>query len=179
MVPRRSVLSNAQTLRRLLLALVAFTLLAACGTSPSAEPSAATSPSLAPPSAAPSEAALPSMPPFDHGEIPAEIVGRYTFEVINKQSVIDLEADGTYVLMEGPLVFDTGTIQVRGEYGVFGDEMRFGNEVAVYGNACPPGDGVYKWSLDGAVLTFTVVEEPCPTTINRTAEWESGWTRAD
>ncbi len=179
MVPRRSLLSSAQTLRPLLLALVAFTLLAACGTSPSAEPSAATSSAPAPSSAAPSEAALPSLPPFDHGEIPAEIVGRYNFEVFDKQSVIDLEADGTYVLMRGPLVFDTGTIEVRGEYGVFGDEMRFGNEVAVYGRACPPGDGVYRWSLDGAVLNLTVVEEPCPTDINRTAEWESGWTRAD
>ena len=173
MVPRRSLLSSAQTLRRLLLALVAFTLLAACGTSPSAEPSAATSSSPAPSSAAPSEAALPSMPPFDHGEIPAEIVGRYNFEVFDKQSVIDLEADGTYVLMRGPLVFDTGTIEVRGEYGVFGDEMRFGNEVAVYGRACPPATGLHM-VVGRSRAHLTVVEEPCPTDINRTAEWESG-----
>jgi hypothetical protein len=119
------------------------------------------------------------MPPFDHGDIPAEIVGRYLFEVFDKQMVIDLEADGTYVLMRGPLAFGTGTIEVRGEYGVFEDEMRFGNEVAVSGTACPPGDGVYTWSLDGPTLQLTAVDEPCPTSINRAAEWEAGWTRAD
>jgi hypothetical protein len=115
------------------------------------------------------------MPPFDHGDIPAEIVGRYYFEVFGKQSVIDLEADGTYTLMKGPLVFDQGVVQVTGEYGVFGDQMRFGNEVAVHGAACTTGDGIYTWSLENGVLTLTVVEDPCPLTINRIAEWESGW----
>ncbi len=67
------------------------------------------------------------MPPFDHGEIPAEIVGRYTFEVFDKDSVIDLKSDGTYELGAGPIAFGVFTVQITGEYGVFGDEMRFGN----------------------------------------------------
>jgi len=119
------------------------------------------------------------MPLFDHGEIPAEIVGRYAFEVFDKESLIDLESDGTYVLMKGQLAFGVAQVEVTGDYGVFGDQMRFGNEVAVNGNACTNGDGVYTWSLDGETLTLTVVDDPCPSSINRTAEWESGWTRVD
>ena len=113
----------------------------------------------------------------DHGEIPDEIVGSYSFEVFDKPSLIDLEPDGTYVLMT-PGGFGQNTVEVTGEYGVFGDEMRFGNEVAANGQACL-GDGVYTWSLEGATLTFTLVEDECSAAINRMAEWQSGWTRID
>lgn len=185
MVSQRFRLRPARSARLLIIALATFILLAACGTSPAGESSGSPSDSSAPSSAesslaAPSEAARASLPPFDHGEIPAEIPGRYYFEVFDKESVIDLEADGTYVLMEAtriccPMGTGAGAVQVRGEYGVFGDEMRFGNEVAVNGRACTTGDGTYTWSLNEGMLTLTVVEDPCPSTINRIAEWESGW----
>ncbi len=152
-------------------------LVVACGTSSTAEPSASTSVTPVPSSAAPSATATPSFEPFDHGEIPDEIVGSYSFEVFDKPSLIDLEPDGTYVLMT-PGGFGQNTIEVTGEYGVFGDEMRFGNEVAANGMACQ-GDGVYTWSLDGAMLTLTLVEDECAPDINRMAEWQSGWTRID
>jgi hypothetical protein len=119
------------------------------------------------------------MPPFDHGEIPAEIVGRYTFEMPDQEWAIELKADGSYDLMRLPLAFGVSEEHVRGEYGVFGDEMRFGNEVVVTGGTACPGDGVYAWAFDGTTLEMTVVEDDCPTTINRVGQWEAGWTRAD
>ena len=151
---------------------------AACSTSATGEPSAATSATPVPSSAAPSATATPSFKPFDHGEIPDEIVGSYSFEVFDKPSLIDLEPDGTYVLMTPGAFGGENTVEVTGEYGVFGDEMRFGNEVAAHGRACL-GDGVYTWSLDEGTLTLTLVEDECSAAINRMAEWQSGWTRID
>ena len=180
MIPRRLALPTAQNLVRLLIPLAIVPLIAACGTSPTEQSSSPPSPSVTPSTPAhASAAALPSLPPFDHGDIPAEIVGRYSFELPAMHGVVDLKADGTYVLMQGPLVYDTGTVLVQGEYGVFGDQIRFGNEVSVYGNACPPGDGLYTWSLDGEMLTLAVVDDPCSTAIDRVEGWEAGWTRID
>jgi hypothetical protein len=116
------------------------------------------------------------MPPFDHGEIPAEIVGLYTFEMPNQEWSIELKADGSYDLMRLPL---SSGEHIRGEYGVFGDQMRFGNEVVVTGGAACPGDGVYAWTFDGTTLEMTVMEDDCPSTLNRVGQWEAGWTRAD
>lgn len=153
-------------------------IVAACATSTTGEPSAAASATPVPSSAAPSATATPSFEPFDHGEIPDEIVGSYSFEVFDKPSLIDLEPDGTYVLMSPGAFGGENTVEVTGEYGIFGDEMRFGNEVAANGQACR-GDGVYRWSLDGGTLTLTLVEDECSAAINRMAEWQSGWTRID
>jgi hypothetical protein len=153
--------------------------LAACGTSSAAEPSPSTSHAPATPRPTPRVTPLPSFAPFDHGEIPAEIVGSYTFTVFDKNSAIDLEADGTYVLW-GPMAFGQRQVHVTGEYGVFGDRMRFGNEIAAssLGRACT-GDGEYRWSFDGETLLFTLLEDECALDINRQAEWQSGWTRVD
>jgi hypothetical protein len=153
---------------------------AACGPSPTTEPSPSTDPSTTPSSPPASAAALPSMPPFDHGEIPTDLVGRYTFEMPDQEWSIELAADGTYELILLPLAFGVSTDHVRGEYGVFGDQIRFGNEVSVEGsgNTCP-SDGVYTWTFDGTTLAMTVVEDDCPSSLNRVGQWEAGWTRAD
>ena len=121
---------------------------AACATSTTGEPSAAASATPVPSSAAPSATATPSFEPFDHGEIPDEIVGSYSFEVFDKPSLIDLEPDGTYVLMSPGAFGGENTVEVTGEYGIFGDEMRFGNEVAANGQACRGDRGlqlVARW----------------------------------
>ena len=151
--------------------------LTACGSSSAAEPS--TTPSRAPATLRPSPTPLPSFPPFDHGQIPAEIVGNYEFTVFDKHSEIELLADGTYIIWL-PERFGVRPVGVRGEYGVFGDTMRFGNEISEdsASRACT-GDGVYTWSLDGETLSLTLVEDACLVTINRQAEWQSGWTRMD
>jgi hypothetical protein len=78
------------------------------------------------------------------------------------------------------MAFGQRQVHVTGEYGVFGDRMRFGNEitVAAASRACV-GDGEYRWSFDGETLTFTLIEDACALDINRQAEWQSGWTRVD
>lgn len=151
--------------------------LAACGTSSAAEPSVTAS--RAPATPTPSPTPRPSFPPMDHGQIPPEIVGSYTFTVFDKDSEVELLADGTYV-MYMPEAFGQKPVGVRGEYGVFGDTMRFGNEIAEssQARACT-GEGEYTWTFDGETLQLTLVEDECLVTINRQAEWQSGWTRAD
>jgi hypothetical protein len=151
---------------------------AACGTSSVAEPSRSSVATIAQPTPAPSPKPRPSFPPFDHGQIPAEIVGDYSFTVYGKPSLITLESDGTYVLSD-PISFGFRPAGIEGEYGVFGDRMRFGNEyVAGSGRACV-GDGEYEWSFDGERLSLTLIEDECALDINRQAEWQSGWTRVD
>ena len=91
-------------------------LIAACGTSSAAQPSSSPQPSRAAATAKPTATPLPSFPPFDHGQIPDEIVGMYTFTVFDKDSAIELLADGTYV-MYGPLAFGQRPETLHGEYG--------------------------------------------------------------
>jgi len=151
--------------------------LAACGTSSAAEPS--TTPTRAPATPTPSPTPLPSFPPFDHGQIPAEIIGTYAFTVFDKESQIELLSDGTYAL-HGAGAFGVGPVLVRGEYGVFDDTMKFGNEITLSSTArACVGDGAYGWSFDGETLSLTLVEDECAVDINRQAEWQSGWTRVD
>ena len=154
-------------------------LIAACGTSSAAQPSSSPHPSRSAATARPTATPLPSFPPFDHGEIPAEILGLYTFTVFDKESQIELLSDGTYV-MSSAMAFGQRPETLHGEYGVFDDTMRFGNEVAMssMARACV-GDGVYRWSFDGETLSMTLVEDECALDINRQAEWQSGWTRVD
>ena len=154
-------------------------LAAACGTSSAAQPSSSSHPSRPAASATPTATPRPSFPPFDHGEIPAEIVGRYAFTVFDKDSEIELLADGSYV-MYGAYAFGQRPETLHGEYGVFDDTMRFGNEVALSSaaRACI-GDGLYEWEFDGETLSMTLVEDACALDINRQAEWQSGWTRVD
>ena len=165
---------------RLIIVLVLLAgLIAACGTSSAVQPSASPHPSRAAATARPTATPLPSFPAFDHGQIPDEIVGMYTFTVFGKDSAVELLADGTYV-MYGALAFGQRPRILRGEYGVFDDTMRFGNEVAEssMARACI-GDGTYKWSFDGETLSMTLIEDACALDINRQAEWQSGWDRVD
>ena len=64
---------------------------------------------------------------------------------------------------------------LHGEYGVFDDTMRFGNEVAVSSMASGRAwRGGYEWSFDGETLSMTLIEDACAPDINRQAEWQSG-----
>jgi hypothetical protein len=152
-------------------------MLAACGTSSAAGATATAS--RAPATPHPTPTPQPSFPPLDHGQIPPEVVGNYAFTVFDKDSEIELLADGTYIMWL-PERFGIRPVGVRGEYGVFGDTMRFGNEIAEDSSvrACI-GEGTYTWSLEGKTLNLTLVEDECSVAINRQAEWQSGWVRQD
>jgi hypothetical protein len=164
------------TLRELLRLGAATVALAACT---AASPAATGTPVPVIPSEPAPASVAPTLKPFDHGEIPAELVGRYAFQAFDhylQDRWVDLNADGTFALIDGPLVYGQGTTIVTGQYGVFGDQIRFGNEVSVTGVPCGR-DGLYQWSLDGTTLTMTVIEDPC--TLGRPADWQAGWTKEE
>jgi hypothetical protein len=123
----------------------------------------------------------PSLAPFDHGDIPAELVGRWQFEAFDhylQDRWVDLAADGTYVYLNGPLVYGNGQPIVTGQYGVFGDEIRFGEEVAAQGSPCPRNVvGSYTWTLEGDLLTMVVIDDIC--TLGRVTDWQNGWTKVE
>jgi len=152
-------------------------LLAAC-TASAGEVSPAESRS---PAAVVTATPAPSLAPFDHGDIPAELVGRWQFEAFDhylQDRWVDLAADGTFVYLNGPLVYGNGQPIVTGQYGVFGDEIRFGAEVAAQGSPCPRDVvGSYSWTLEGDLLTMVVIDDLC--TLGRVTDWESGWTKVE
>lgn len=153
---------------------VASVALAACSPSPSAtEPE----PSVAPSDQAAASDAPASLAPFDHGDIPAELVGRYhlvAFDHYEQDRYVDLNSDGTFTYHDGPLNYGSpvGGEIVTGQYGVFGNEIVFGAEVAGIGLPCA-GDGRYTWVLEGEKLTMVVVDDAC--TVGRVPDWQAGW----
>lgn len=157
---------------------------AACTATPSA--TGTPDPTASEPGSGPSEQAVasdapPSLEPFDHGDIPPELVGRYSMLVVDhyeQDRYVDLNADGTFSYLDGPLAFGqpVGGVLVTGQYGVFENEIVFGSEVADIGLACL-GDGRYTWVLDGEKLTMVVVDDSC--TVGRVEDWQVGWTKMD
>jgi hypothetical protein len=165
--------------------------LAACTATPSATgtPPSATGtpePTASAPGSGPSEQAVASdapasLEPFDHGDIPSELVGRYSMLVVDhyeQDRYVDLNADGTFSYLDGPLAYGqpVGGVLVTGQFGVFGNEIVFGSEVADIGLACL-GDGRYTWVLEGEQLTMVVVDDSC--TVGRVDDWQVGWTKMD
>jgi hypothetical protein len=110
--------------------------------------------------------------PFDHGSIPPELVGTWSFHAFGEAWKAELTADGAFSLY-GP----DGTFDVGGSYGIFGDEAVFRDEIRGTGTLCVPAEGRYRWELTGDHLGFTVIEDQC--TVGRIEQWTSGWQKVE
>ena len=64
--------------------------------------------------------------------------------------------------------YDEGIVN-NGQYSVDGETISINEN-----ESCPPGDGVYKWSLDGDLLILELVEDNCE---NRVLSFADGLTR--
>lgn len=139
------------------------------GSTATARPASAAERASATPEPSPvaSQSAAPT--PFDHGEIPPELVGTWAFEVFDKPARIELTADGRFSMR-----YTSVPGAVSGSFGIFGDESIWRDES---GDVCHPAEARYGWELEGDVLTLTPLDDRC--TSGRIAEWSSGWTRTN
>lgn len=105
---------------------------------------------------------------LDHGEIPPELVGIWSFTAFGESWKAELTADGAFSLY-GP----DGTFDVGGSYSIFGNEAVFRDEKRGTGTLCFPAEGRYRWKLNGDRLMFTMIEDKCK--VGRIEQWTAGW----
>ena len=105
---------------------------------------------------------------FNHGTIPPELIGTWSFTAFGESWKAELTADGIFSLYEPDGHFDVG-----GSYGIFGSEAVFRDEKRGTGTLCFPAEGRYKWELTGNRLMFTVIEDKCK--VGRIEQWTAGW----
>ena len=119
------------------------------------------------------KAPIPSLTPtatLDHGNIPPELVGTWSFTAFGESWTAKLTADGKYSLYPSD-----GQLDISGSYGISGSEAVFRDEIAGNGVLCVPAEARYQWELKGDRLVFTVIEDKCP--IGRIEQWTAGWQR--
>jgi hypothetical protein len=109
---------------------------------------------------------------FNHGNIPSELIGTWSFNAFAESWTAELTADGAFYLY-GP----DGQFDVGGSYGIFGNEAVFRDEKRGTGTLCFPAEGRYHWELTGDHLMFTVIEDKC--VVGRIEQWTAGWQKLE
>ncbi|MBL7202013.1 MAG: hypothetical protein ISS56_17885 [Anaerolineae bacterium] len=93
--------------------------------------------------------------------------GTFAMEDLNGKWLMDLKQDGSFTLT----LNGTPMVQ-RGAYTVVEDQITISDDSApCVGN---DGPGTYRWTYDGRVLTWKVVQDPCPK--RRGTQHGSQWT---
>ena len=119
------------------------------------------------------EAPIPTVMPtatLDHGVIPPELVGTWSFMAFGDPWTAVLTADGTYSLYP-----PDGQLDIGGSFGISGNEAVFRDEIRGQGQLCVPAEARYHWELVGDRLMFTVIEDKCM--VGRIEQWTAGWQR--
>lgn len=144
--------------------MVAMLVLTACAPQAAATPIAtAAPPAMKAPSLSPTPTAT-----LDHGTIPTELVGTWSFMAFGQSWTAELTADGTYFLYP-----PNGQLDIGGSFGISGSEAVFRDEIRGIGMLCVPAEGRYHWELMDDRLMFTVIDDKC--TVGRIEQWTAGW----
>lgn len=152
-------------MKKISLLLFAAILLTACQPAATPQP-VVDQPTAIPPTAIP-PTTIPPTPTTD--PIVQQLAGKYLTTITIEESKSGPGIDpGEYLLKLQPdmrwfvVDFKDGFVYVQGYFAVTVDQIVFETKGGPTAGACIGSFGTYTWSLEGGVLTLTVIRDDCP-----------------